>query len=357
MKLRYGVLAISAVILILMKAASVPMPLQWEQMEDKPYELELKEVENDVACKLEIEVQQPLNDEKQEERIIDAREYGLLPEQTGVENSKILQELIDMVSSSGGGIIEIPAGVYYFAQTGTQTIGAHCVKMCSNVTIRGAGEATILKPVGESEQGLDMFYFNDYLDTGEAVYLENCRFENFVIDGEESTCNVYTSAGKGFMLNLLRNCHWQKVTVKNTDATGFGVDCPIDSSMVDCMAENCGKAATAENVGASGFGIGFGFSEEESFVIQNCVSNYNKKFGFFFEHQGRFNALKYSAQQVEGFSVLNCTAEGNLYNFGGIHAIQTVYSDCHSYCAIYQGYYFEDSLDSYTVRCTEEPCR
>ena len=154
----------------------------------------------------------------------------------------------------------IPAGEYEFAENGKQKIGSHCIKMRSGVSIVGDGEKTVLKPVGSSYYGMDMFYFNDYIDKGEALYLENCRFENFVIDGSETSCRVYTSAGKGFMFNLFKNCHFKNVTVKNTDATGFGVDCPVESTITGCTAIGCGKAATQENSGASGFGIGFGCS-------------------------------------------------------------------------------------------------
>lgn len=284
---------------------------------------------------------------------INAAEHGLSPENKAIVNSMVLQRLIDTVSQTGG-TIYIPAGEYRFAQIGTQTIGSHCIKMRSNVTLRGAGEKTVLKPVGSSEKGLDMFYFNDYLDTGEAVYLENCRFTDFVIDAAGTSCQKYTSAGKGFMFNLFRNCHWERVTVKNTDATGFGVDCPIDSSIRNCVAENCGKAAETVSTGASGFGIGFGYSEEESFLISDCISIGNKKFGFFFEHQGVFNAIKYAATDAAGFVVKNCVAEGNLYNFGGIRAMDTVYEDCSSRNALSCGYYFEDSTDCAVLRCTSE---
>ena len=286
------------------------------------------------------------------ERIVDASSHGLSPDRKGLDNSKILQRLINNVSREGG-VIYIPAGEYEFAQISTQTIGSHCIKMRSNVTIRGAGEKTVLKPVGASEKGLEMFYFNKYLDTGEAVYLENCRFEDFVIDAAGTSCETYTSAGKGFMFNLFRNCHWARVTVKNTDATGFGVDCPIDSSIVNCVAINCGKAANTASAGASGFGIGFGYSEEESMLISDCRSIGNRKFGFFFEHQGRFNAVKYAATDCSGFAVKNCTAEGNLYNFGGIRAINTTYENCISVAPRGQGFYFERSENCAVLECTE----
>ena len=137
----------------------------------------------------------------QREKMIDATRYGLSESNSGEENSLALQALIDE-TARGGGVIFIPKGEYEFSATGSQTIGSHCIKMRSNVSIVGEGQKTVLKPIGRSQYGLDMFYFNDYLDTGEPTYLENCRFEDFVIDASGTSVVTYTSAGKGFMFNL-----------------------------------------------------------------------------------------------------------------------------------------------------------
>ena len=196
-----------------------------------------------------------------------------------------------------------------------------------------------------------MFYFNDYLDTGEATYLENCRFESFVIDASETSCEVYTSAGKGFMFNLFKNCHWKNVTVKYTDATGFGVDCPIDSTISFCTAIGCGKAAVERSSGASGFGIGFGYCDGEGIVISDCVATENKNFGFFFEHHGRFDSKKYSAVSEHSFVVTDCKASGNLFGFGGIHAVNTVYKSCTSENSRRYGFLFENSMLSSAEDC------
>ena len=290
------------------------------------------------------------NDPAQTDNRVNATEHGLSPKNAGEQNSRALQALIDEVSAQGG-IVYIPAGIYEFAANGTQTIGSHCIKMRSNVSIVGDGEGTILKPIGRSQYGLDMFYFNDYLDTGAAVYLENCRFEEFVIDAEGTSCEVYTSAGKGFMFNLFKNCHFKNVTVKNTDATGFGVDCPIGCTIVDCTAILCGKAATIENGGASGFGIGFGYSEDESISIFDCTASKNKKFGFFLEHQGRFDETRYRASTTKGFLIRSCVASENLFGFGGICARDTAYTDCVSNDSLRFGFFFEDTVASGAMRC------
>ena len=292
----------------------------------------------------------PAQPHTQNDTRIDATEHGLSTENDGEDNSKALQALIDRVSVKGG-IVYIPAGEYQFAENGRQAIGSHCIKMRSGVSIVGDGEKTVLLPVGHSQFGLDMFYFNDYLDTGKPTYLENCRFEDFVIDAAGTSCEVYTSAGKGFMFNLFKNCHWKGVTVANTDATGFGVDCPIDSTITDCRAIGCGKAATEDSSGASGFGIGYGFCENESMAISNCTAIGNKKFGFFFEHQGRFDGDRYGASSGNDFKVTDCIARENTYGFGGIWASGMLYERCTSEYSARYGFYFEDSSNAQVVQC------
>lgn len=288
--------------------------------------------------------------QKASEAYIDVTQYGVLPSNSGKENSENLQMLLDRLPASGG-TLYIPGGVYAFSENGSQTIGSHCIKMRSNVSIVGDGANTVLKPTGESEFGLDMFYFNAYLDDDLPVYLENCTFRGFVIDASDTSCRTYTSAGKGFMLNLVRNCHWENVIVQNTDATGFGMDCPIDCSISLCVAINCGKAATLDNSGASGFGIGYGYSDEESMDISLCEARDNKKFGFFFEHQGRFDQDKYSAKPANTFTVRSCTALDNAYNFGGIQAENVIYEKCSSGNALKYGYFFENVHNSKLLNC------
>ena len=281
---------------------------------------------------------------------INAMDHGVSPENTGEENSRALQALLDELTEKGG-TVYLPAGEYEFAENGSQTIGSHCIKMRSNIRIVGDGEATVLKPVGHTPRGLDMFYFNEYLDTGEAVYLENCSFEGFVIDAVGTSCDTYTSAGKGFMFNLFRGCHWKNVTVRYTDGTGFGVDCPIDSSMQGCTAIGCGKAATVDSGGASGFGIGFGYCKDESMSFTDCEAYGNRRFGFFFEHQGRFNGDMYAASAKGTFTVKDCRAEENLFGFGGICAERIVYENCVAEESARYGFYFEDSSDCRVDTC------
>lgn len=276
----------------------------------------------------------------------------LQDEKTLAHNTEYLQELIDEVSDNGGGTVHLPAGTFHFSAGGNDRTfesydnGGYYVIQCrNNVLIEGEGmdevTGTVLKPVGSYYHGLDMFY---YIDDVTYVYLENADFKNFTIDGALASKNdeaAYNARGKGFMLSPVKDCDWDTVTVKNTDGTGFGMDLPVNCTIKNCIAIGNGKATTEEGIGASGFGIGSGYSEDESMYISNCIAIGNRKYGFFFEHQGRWGAFeKVDAQvaagsnepnsSISGFVVENSTARGNLYNFGGEKANDVTYKKCTS---------------------------
>lgn len=286
------------------------------------------------------------------------QKFELCPNSKNVEdikqNTNNLQAVIDAVADAGGGSVTIPLGTYYFYPSNknynesdsiltsedVNYMEYHVIKCRDNVTVNGTlkednAVGTILCPIANLAYPVDMFYFADLIDrvenkydTTQAKWLVNADFNNFVID-YSATVNYghYNAKGKGFFIVLLKDCDWNNVTVKYTDGTGFGVDCPINCTIKNSTAIACGKQATSESVGGSGFGIGFGYSNEESMLIENCLSVGNRKFGFFFENQARFENY-YQAETSNGFVVKNCTAIGNLYNFGGEMCSNTHYIDC-----------------------------
>ena len=247
-------------------------------------------------------------------------------------NTAELQRCVDDMHAIGGGTVYLPAGTFHFSTQGmnARQFEDYVCMPRDNVTVIGKGEQTVLKPVGETKGGLDMFYFNEYADSNfqNPKYLVNADFYDFVIDGELAHARRYTSAGKGFMINLYRDCDFARITVKNTDGTGFGMDCPINCTIIDCKAYGCGKAATTDNVGASGFGIGTGYCNDETILIDNCYAEGNKKFGIFFEHQGRFGANPYKATGLKSLLITNCTARDNYIDFGGELAVDVTYRNC-----------------------------
>lgn len=265
-------------------------------------------------------------------------------------NTQHLQAAIDAAFKEGGGRVVISAGNFYFTPlkrnfntegsvlkvTDTNYIEYHVIKCKDNVTLAGTlnedgSLGTKLLPVGTMAAPIDMFYFADLFEKGDDVkpnYLVNAHFKDFCIDGINTrNTGYYNAKGKGFYFCLFRDCSWDNVTVMNTDGTGFGMDCPLNSSITNCTAIGCGKQASIQNVGASGFGIGIGFSKKESLTIENCTAIGNRKFGIFFEHQRRFSP-EFKAMSAAGFIVKNSAARGNLYDFGGELCNDVTYIDC-----------------------------
>ena len=309
--------------------------------------------------------------------IIDANK--LVADSTDIEvmkeNTKYLQECVDKASRAGGGKVKIPSGIFYFVpQNSNKRKNAdYVIKARNNVIIEGVGidtnKCTILKPYGKAGEftdakvgGIDMFYYNEYADSNfqNKQYLENADFRNFIIDGENAGIKgTYNTSGKGFMLNLVKNCDYENIIVKNTSATGIGMDCPINCSIQNSIAIGCGKDAAITDNGAAGFGISHGFDENESIIIRNCTSIGNKKYGFFVVNMSVYftdNREIYPVQENQGIVISNCMAEGNMYDFGGISAFDVTLENCISNStnsnntAVYN--FDNDSQDLHIINCT-----
>ncbi len=280
-------------------------------------------------------------------------------------NTWLLQWEIRCVSKMPGEekhTVMMPEGTFYFVlghvlmDDNSDREELHVIKPYSNVALVGVGNdddglQTTLKPYAESSDfeyatgGIDMFFYNNLAAflwtngyTGD-IYLRNFHFADFTIDGAENTNpGEYVTSGKGFMINLFENGTWDNVTVRNVDATGFGVDCPIGESWIKNSRAigNGKKVVDPKNGGGSGFGIGTGYSDSESFVISNSYAEGNGKYGFFYEHQDRFTPSLYKATRSDGrFIVTDSTAKGNMWNFGGLRTYETTFSNIKSEVGTY----------------------
>ena len=154
--------------------------------------------------------------------------------------------------------------------------------------------------------------------------LTNSDFRDFRIDGINAKhTGKFQAQGKGFAFDIVRDCDWYNVEVQNTNGTGFGMDELINSSVKNCSANACGNYGLdkPENeqpqVGASGFGIGYGYTADESISITYCLATNNKRFGIFFECQARFKPDRFKYTVVEKLEASNNICAGNTYNMGG----------------------------------------
>ena len=280
-------------------------------------------------------------------------------------NTEYLQCLIDKISSIGGGTVKIPAGTFFFTSDNLSFLGIenYIIKCRDNVTIEGCGTnksiGTILKPVGNFEYGINMFYYNEYDESNgsNTSFLENADFYNFIIDCENAVGSSYDSSGNGFKINLNKNCDWEFVTVKNADSSGFEIGNSINSNIINCIAQDCGKKATESDMGASGFEIYTGYDVESAIYIKECASLGNVKYGFYIEN---IESEIYTQRPKDGVVISNCISSNNLYDYGGINAYNVIIENSGSY-GDYSGDYNkfginfdETSKHIYIVNCLIE---
>ncbi|HBV3144426.1 TPA: right-handed parallel beta-helix repeat-containing protein [Klebsiella aerogenes] len=208
--------------------------------------------------------------------ILDARECGLNA-RTGEDATRALQRGYDWLSGEGGGYLYTPPGHFKLPQP---------VVPRSGVSLVGAGQAsTIFLPMGY----LPAFqYRGKETDTAPEIYVENIQFCDFTVDGENQQLHPtrgYIPDIKGIFLQYYRNAVFDRLTIRNTGATGFGVDMPDRVFVCDFTVENCGRLAQVGELGASGFGLGTSFLSSEPIFLARILGIGNKNFGIFFEPQ------------------------------------------------------------------------
>ncbi|AML34690.1 right-handed parallel beta-helix repeat-containing protein [Klebsiella aerogenes] len=202
--------------------------------------------------------------------VLDARDCGLNVK-TGEDAQRAIQRGYNWLSGNGGGTLYIPQGYFKLSKPVTPRSG---------VSLVGAGQnATVLLPFG---------YLAAITYQGAETYIENLQFSDFTIDGENQQLhpvNGYIPDIKGIYLQYYRNTNFDRITIRNTGATGLGVDMPDRVSITRCLVENCGRLAERGALGASGFGLGTSFLSSEPLFASQLVGRNNTNFGIFFEPQ------------------------------------------------------------------------
>jgi hypothetical protein len=235
----------------------------------------------------------------------------------------IFQRAIDAVNAavaaSGPGQIYVPAGSY---RLDTELIWK------SGVGLRGESrERTILLPQGNNTA------IQAAGTTGSP--LTDCRFSDFTIDGANQTNATYQTSIKGFFIQHMLRASWLNVTVKNTWASGFGVDFLRDSLFHGCIADGCGRGIIETAIsrdtalGGSGFGIGIGASEVEAVTIADCISINNAVHGYFIEMQTPATSGITPSWASKGFRLVNSYANNNWVGFRDAGGRDAVVSGCY----------------------------
>ncbi|HBW6838555.1 TPA: right-handed parallel beta-helix repeat-containing protein [Klebsiella pneumoniae] len=226
---------------------------------------------------------------------------------TGQDAHRPLQRGYNWLSANGGGYLYAPPAYYkmpipVIPKSGVSLIG-------------GGQEGTIFLPMGY----LPAFqYRGKPTEASPEIYVENIQFCDFTVDGENQQLHPergYIPDIKGIFLQYYRNAVFDRLTVRNTGATGFGVDMPDRVFVANFLVENCGRLAQVGDLGASGFGLGTSFLSSEPIFLSKIVGRGNKNYGIFFEPQRGVGTAQDAIVSIATFSgnyagMADCGIEG-----------------------------------------------
>lgn len=254
-------------------------------------------------------------------------DYGIT--QDADDNSLKFQQMVDELSQNGGGTIYVPIGTYKFDTSNGQYIEGTggckcCIKAKSNVSIVGESLTdSVFKMTGHSSQGVCMFGYNSATNK---TPIEGCTYRNFTINGEECTIDTYSSDGKAFFYQYVKNCVWRDLRLIGTPATSLGIDF-LDNVVIDSIyCYESGRIHADNSPGGAGVGIGTGAWENENFIVRNCICDNCGHFGIFLEDQHIFgDAAHRTPTYPKGVIIANnICRNGRNYGFGvrgGQHVI------------------------------------
>lgn len=246
-------------------------------------------------------------------------DYGITTD--AEDNSLKFQQMVDELSENGGGTIYVPIGTYKFDTSKGQYIEGTsgckcCIKAKSNISIVGESlSGTVFQMTGHSSQGVCMFGYNDSVNQ---TPIEGCTYRNFTVNGEDCTIDTYSSDGKAFFYQYVKNCVWQDLRLIGTPATSLGIDF-LDNVVIDSVyCYHSGRIHADTSPGGAGIGIGTGAWENENFVIRNCICDSCGHFGIFLEDQIIFALPNNRIPQYPKGAIIanNICRNGRNYGFG-----------------------------------------
>lgn len=254
-------------------------------------------------------------------------DYGIA--QDADDNSLKFQQMVDELSQNGGGTIYVPIGTYKFDTSNGQYIEGTggckcCIKAKSNVSIVGESLTdSVFKMTGHSSQGVCMFGYNSAKNK---TPIEGCTYRNFTVNGEECTIDTYSSDGKAFFYQYVKNSVWRDLRLIGTPATSLGIDF-LDNVVIDSIyCYESGRIHADNSPGGAGVGIGTGAWENENFIVRNCICDNCGHFGIFLEDQHIFGDAAHRTPTYPKGAIIanNICRNGRNYGFGvrgGQHVI------------------------------------
>ncbi|WP_224314356.1 right-handed parallel beta-helix repeat-containing protein [Klebsiella oxytoca] len=213
---------------------------------------------------------------------------------------QVIQRAIrDLARNTFGGVLFLPPSAYRLSSF---------VTPAPNVSIIGAGMGkTILMPYG-SYSALQF----TTSPTNPIPELTDFVYSDFEVDCQDQVLpdEGYLPRTKGLYFNFYRRGHLHRLRVRNSGATGIGIDFARDSAITECVVENFGRLAPSGNdnpAGASGLGLGAGGTQSEPLYVAGNFCRNGKNFGIFLEKQHGTNA-PYSSEHT---IIMGNTCTGN----------------------------------------------
>lgn len=173
-----------------------------------------------------------------------------------------IQSVLDTAEAAGGGTVYIPAGVYlitpYTGGPSSDDEGKG-LDVPANVTLAGAGDATILK-VAPRDLTTASFVRTVFVRGDAVTPIENVHLRDFCVDGNKAniTGTFEESKGEGVNLKYANRCSVQNVLVINTSADGIDLDNATESLVMGCRM-----------IGTAGSGIHVSSGSTENRIIGN----------------------------------------------------------------------------------------
>lgn len=208
---------------------------------------------------------------------------ALLPGETLARDKSANISTIFQRAHDNAAAIALATGVpqQIWVPAGSYRIDAFLIPR-TKVGIKGAGRGqTVFYP-----QGTQAFIRGGFQETPvptEPLLVDNV-FEDFTVNCYDQADTGYNAAVKAFyMQNTLRS-KFYRINCVGSWASQFGNDFMVDAEHVDCYSKDSGRGGPPDAFGTgSGFAVGTGRFENESYSYVNCTVEGSKGAGYFFE--------------------------------------------------------------------------
>lgn len=245
--------------------------------------------------------------------VYDVRDYGISTFSS--DNSPAVQALVNLVGDKGGGIIYFPIGEYNFrAFSGTSgNSDRAAIVPRSNVSFIGESiTGTVFKMTAAGYYSL----FNRQDETKENPLI-GCTFANFTVDAYSmAPTGSYSTYGKAFYFQNIRNSIFRDLIIKGTPSTSVGIDFLVNVFMHNITVIEGGRLVDENRTGGSGIGIGTDYFDEENFIISDCITIGCGNYGIFIESQRPFRSS--ATANARGMLVNNCVCRDSKNSGMGI---------------------------------------